>query len=61
MEYVVQMLDDADLPKGSDWCVVRAPGQIIACIKRTRAMDPKVLADCWAAARATQRRLLRSA
>lgn len=51
MNYAVMTLRDHDLPTGQDWCIVREPGRITACVKRSRANDAKVLAEAWAAAR----------
>ena len=61
MKYAVMTLRDHDLPAGQDWCIVREPGQITACIKRSRASDARVLAEAWAATRQAERRLLQDA
>lgn len=54
MQYAVKIMRDQDLPEGHDWCVIRAPGELIACVKRSRASDPKVLAEAWVGVRQAQ-------
>lgn len=54
MHYAVKILRDTDLPEGTDWCVVNEPEHLTACVKRSRATDPAVLAEAWAAVRASR-------
>lgn len=54
MQYAVKILQDHDLPAGSDWCIVSEPGLMTACIKRSATQSPQILAEAWSAARQTR-------
>lgn len=58
MRYAVKILHDNDLPDGLEWCLVREPGAMTACVKRSYVTDPAVLAEAWAAARHSRQLLL---
>lgn len=61
MRYAVKVLQDDELPVEHNWCIIRTPETVIACVKGSVASSPQVLADAWAAAREIRAHLLRSA
>lgn len=54
MKYEILVVDPSEMPTDKGWLMIKHDEGLLCVLDRTRAGDPAVLAEAWAAARRHQ-------